>query len=536
MRVIDFFCGGGGFSEGFRQAGFDVIWAIDNWKIAVDTHKENHPHATALQDNVIRIANLPDDEFHSIVPDSEVIIGSPPCTSFSNSNKSGNGDKTLGLELIKAYLKIVARKKFKTDSILKYWILENVPKVEPYIKDAYTAEELGISGDHVLMVKNNNCGEYNAKYFGVPSNRIRYFCGDFPVPKRTINTDNKLIPLKKILNALGAPKAKLHTQITDPIYGIRLNGEDVTDHHYIQQLSEFERTKIIRLKQDKGYMGKMSVPENPEKPARTIMATMSFTSRECFVLGSIDKLRAPSIREVATLMSFPIDYRFYGTSLGTKYRLIGNAVPPKMSFAFAKVIKIAEGLDVPTAYTPIAHPHTIDFINLNLDEISIKEEKSKKETARFKYHIPYFKFDTYRVELTNAHSDFDTLNFKWDAEIHYNQGKDRAKSYTPNVELMTISKSDAKRAHRFLSQLRNKVTTYDQFQRIHCMTMQEIESQGLLGPFELLNALKNYLDTEFKFGDTELEYTKLAEEPFQIPKPIAIGYYILYHFTKLMEK
>ena len=30
MKVVDFFCGGGGFSEGFRQAGFDIVFAVDN--------------------------------------------------------------------------------------------------------------------------------------------------------------------------------------------------------------------------------------------------------------------------------------------------------------------------------------------------------------------------------------------------------------------------------------------------------------------------------------------------------------------------
>lgn len=534
MRVIDFFCGAGGFSEGFRQAGFEVIWAIDNWKIAVDTHKENHPHAETICDDVIRVADLPEREFHQMIPDSEVIIGSPPCTFFSNSNRSGNGDKTKGLKLINAYLKIVARKKFKEDSILKYWILENVPKVRSYIKNTYTTQELGLEGTQVLVVKNSNSGEFNAKHYGVPSNRIRYFCGDFPLPEKVIKDDNKLIPLKKILSALGAPKKKLHTDITDPIYGLKLKGEDVTDHHYIQQLSEFERTKIIRLKQDRGYMGKMSIPENPEKPARTIMATMSFTSRECFVLGTIDKLRAPSIREIATLMSFPIDYRFYGSSLGTKYRLVGNAVPPKMSFAFAKAIKIAEGLKVPNTYTPIVHAHEIGFINLNLDEISIKQEKPKKKTAKFKYHIPYFKFDTYRVELTNSNSDFDRLKFKWDAEIHYNQGKEKAKLYAPSIENLSLTKIDKKRADAFLVQIKKDITDFNKFQEIHCLTMKEITERGVMGPYEVLSLLKEFLDKKFDFSSTDSGYTKIAEEPFVVPKPIAIGYYLLYRFTKLM--
>ena len=65
--------------------------------------------------DVLKISNLPDEEFELLIPDSEVIIGSPPCVSFSNSNKSGNNDKSEGIQLILAFLRIVARKKWKKD-------------------------------------------------------------------------------------------------------------------------------------------------------------------------------------------------------------------------------------------------------------------------------------------------------------------------------------------------------------------------------------------------------------------------------------
>ena len=153
MRVADFFCGAGGFSEGFRQAGFDVVFGIDKWAPAVQTFKANHPNAKAIQDDVIRISNLPDDEFNTIVPDTEVIIGSPPCVAFSGSNKSGNGDKELGLALLRAYIKIIARKKLMKKSVLKYWILENVPNVRKYVKDEYSAKELGLPGRKISVLQ-----------------------------------------------------------------------------------------------------------------------------------------------------------------------------------------------------------------------------------------------------------------------------------------------------------------------------------------------------------------------------------------------
>ncbi|MEM1338695.1 MAG: DNA cytosine methyltransferase [Bacteroidota bacterium] len=537
LKVIDFFSGAGGFSEGFRQAGFDVILAIDNWQIAVDTHNENHPDGLAIKDDVIRISNLPDNDFHKLIPDTEVIIGSPPCTDFSNSNKSGNGDKSKGIELVEAYLRIVARKKFKRRSKLKYWILENVPKIQNHIQESYSAKDLGLKGLWSLIVMSGNSGVYNAKYFGVPSNRKRYFCGEFPEPKRTIDDDSKLILLKDIIQALGAPKEKLHQKILDPIYNIKLAGEDVSDHHYTQLLSDFEKKKAKRLKQDKGYMGKMSFPENPEKPARTIMATMSFTSRECFVLGDdYSKLRAPTIREVASLMSFPIDYKFYGSSLGTKYRMIGNAVPPKMAIALAKGILNKERKNIIlNGYQMIRHPQKLAFSNLNFNEIPIKEEKPKKVTARFKYHIPYFKFETYRVELTNHHSDFNNLNFKWTAEIHYNQGKEKAKKYTPSLDHIGFDKTDLRTADKlFTMSIRKKIVNPKEFQRFHCMTAEEVKQNQVLEPYAFLEQVREFLDKSFQF-DRDHNHVLVAEAPGVLPTPIAIGYYILKRFTQLME-
>ena len=41
LTVIDFFCGAGGFSEGFRQQGFEIVCGIDSWKPAIDSFNFN---------------------------------------------------------------------------------------------------------------------------------------------------------------------------------------------------------------------------------------------------------------------------------------------------------------------------------------------------------------------------------------------------------------------------------------------------------------------------------------------------------------
>ena len=499
MRVADFFCGGGGFSEGFRQAGFNIVFAVDKWEPAVKTYKGNNPGVNVIQDDVIRISKLSDNEFESLVPDSEIIIGSPPCQSFSHSNKSGNADKSLGIQLIEAYLRIIARKKYKEGSILRYWILENVPAVKKHIKDKYTAAELGLEGDFILRPHDGLSGKYNAKYFGAPTNRERYLCGEFPKPVAT-KDDNNVTTLKMVLDSLGDPLNKDANIITDINYpDLSMNRQQVTDHHYIYELAKFEYKTAERLKRDKGYMGKMSFPENINKPARTVMATMSSSSREAMILGyQKDRYRLPTVREAASMMSFPIDYWFYGDSKATKHTLVGNAVPPKMSYAIAKAIAKIEHEPLPTQYPKIHHDEKIGFLNLNGTKFEIKKEKPRRDVAKFKYHIPYLIINAYRVELTNYHSNFNKKEFQWDTEIHYSQGKDKAKVYTPSIKISDIPENYHAEIDMFLSALYEKIPNYNVFQNVYCLTSEERKKQSYIGPYELLDSVKDLLMNIFR--------------------------------------
>lgn len=530
MRVADFFCGAGGFSEGFRQAGFRIVFAVDKWLPAYTTYKANKPQTNVKLDDVIRISLLPDDEFEKLVPDTEIIIGSPPCVAFSNSNKSGNGDKELGIELLEAYLRIVARKKFKKESVLKYWILENVPNIKKYIKAEYSAEDLGLTGAFKLRVIGESSKVYNAKYFGVPSNRKRFLCGEFPEPVPT-HTDRTVIPMRRILESLGEPNADDRQIITDCNYpDLTLPIAAVTDHQYKYLVADFELEKAIRLKLDKGYMGRMSFPENIDKPSRTVMATMSACSRESMILGCSDgKYRLPTVREIASFMSFPIDYRFYGVSKGIKYTLVGNAVPPKLSNAIANAILISNHRELIHAYPRIQHDTSIPFINLNGIEVPMKTEKTKRADAKFKYHIPYTILNAYRVELTNYHSDFKIKQIKWNAEIHYSQGKDKAKVFIPKADIRKIPCEYQDLVKRFIAATSKKMCSSKKFQLRYCMTKADRNNQ--MGPYELLNEIKLILD---QLIPPELEGINLTlkELPSQLPLKIYIGFYIMYRILR----
>ena len=534
MRVADFFCGGGGFSEGFRQAGFEIVFAVDKWEPAVTTYKGNKPGVNVIQDDIIRLSNLDNDEFEKIIPDSEIIIGSPPCQAFSQSNKSGNADKTMGIQLIEAYLRIVARKKFKKDSVLKYWVLENVPNSRNYIKEEYTAADLGIEGDFVLHTRGEAAGIYNAKNYGAPTNRKRFLCGEFPALLQT-HTDEEAVKLKSILDSLGDPLSSEDNEIKDVNYpNLTMPSSEISDFHYIHELAPFEWEVAKRLKQDKGYMGRMSFPENVEKPARTVMATMTASSREAMILAYKNgRYRLPTVRETASMMSFPLDYKFYGATKGIKHTLVGNAVPPKLSYAIAKAIAMAEGLKIPDAYIPIHHDASIAFTDLNGIKIPINEERPRRDVAKFKYHIPYLIINAYRVELTNYRSVFEKKEFRWDAEIHYSQGKNKAAVYTFDVESNQIDNKYRSKVLQFLREIESKISSFNEFQKAFCKTAEQRNKDNQIGPYELLNDIRFFIDKLIPQSEQAMMYPT-NNIPEQLPNAIFIGYFIMQQIVKKM--
>lgn len=146
-EVIVLFSGCGGFSEGFRQAGFNIIYANDNWDVALESHKFNHPDAEHVLGDIRGI-----DEF----PEASIIIGSPPCQKFS---RVGKQDHVLGLELIKEFERVV--KIVKPD----YWVWENVPQVAHYY---------------------HNSSILDAYDFGLPQHRKRCFVSNFSFIRRNV--------------------------------------------------------------------------------------------------------------------------------------------------------------------------------------------------------------------------------------------------------------------------------------------------------------------------------------------------------------
>ncbi len=260
------------------------------------------------------------------------------------------------------------------------------------------------------------------------------------------------------------------------------------------------------------------------------MATMTASAREAMILGyGENRYRLPTVREAACMMSFPIDYWFYGESRGVKHTLVGNAVPPKLSYAVAIAIANAANEPIPAEYIPIQHAPDDEqppFVNLNGAEFEIREEQPKRETSKFKYHIPYLILDAYRVELTNYRSDFQTGQYIWETEIHYSQGKDKARVYKPNITMRVIPHQHKISVQNYIEQVKKAIPNMNAFQTVFCMTTKDRGRQKYYGPYELLESVKAFIETTFT-PEEQKEYVRFGDEPASLPLAIATGYLIL---------
>ncbi|MFX1482719.1 MAG: DNA cytosine methyltransferase, partial [Promethearchaeota archaeon] len=84
MRILDLFCGGGGFSYGFVPLSNDVHLAIDIDPYALETYRMNYPRAKTWSTDIHDLHSLQVEEVLGGSPD--IIIASPPCEEFSKAN------------------------------------------------------------------------------------------------------------------------------------------------------------------------------------------------------------------------------------------------------------------------------------------------------------------------------------------------------------------------------------------------------------------------------------------------------------------
>jgi DNA (cytosine-5)-methyltransferase 1 len=166
--VVDLFCGCGGLSEGFKQAGFEILLGVDNNTWAIKTYnKHNNDRG--------RIANVEEIDLDYLFRETEgrqidVMVGGPPCQAFSSIAVAkwrsiglpGTMDHPLN-KLYEEFLRLVK------DVRPKFFIIENVERMFK-IKEGIVRKviEYAIGEEYVISFYSENMAD-----FGIPQHRKR---------------------------------------------------------------------------------------------------------------------------------------------------------------------------------------------------------------------------------------------------------------------------------------------------------------------------------------------------------------------------
>lgn len=340
--VIDFFCGCGGLSKGFMDAGYEVLLGIDNDEVALKTFVLNHKNSEGLALDLSK-PNILDSLVEKLDgKNPDVIVGGPPCQGFSLTGTRNFEDKrnSLYLSMIEA-IKIIRPKAF---------LIENVPGLAKLyggkVKDEII-KRLSEFGYNVSM--NILC----AADYGVPQVRKRVFfvglensLGEFQFPKPThtkknyISCEEAIGDLPPLIDELGNEK---NTYLNKPTnqYASKMRGnQKILLNHIATNHKDFVK-EVINMVPDGG--NHKDLPEGIGTSRKFNEAWTRYHSKspsKTIDTGHRNHFhyrwnRIPTVRENARLQSFPDNFEFLGTRTA-QYRQVGNAVPPLLAFTIAE--------------------------------------------------------------------------------------------------------------------------------------------------------------------------------------------------------
>ena len=138
MRVVDLFCGAGGLSEGFRQAGFGVVAGAELDPDALATFRVNFPEAEAIagdiRDPAVKARVL------AAARRSDVVVGGPPCQGFSQVRNHSRLIDDPRNALYREFVDVVRH------ASPPAFVMENVPGMDQMGVKAQVLEDLSVDG------------------------------------------------------------------------------------------------------------------------------------------------------------------------------------------------------------------------------------------------------------------------------------------------------------------------------------------------------------------------------------------------------
>lgn len=292
MKAIDLFCGCGGLSLGFEQAGIEVVAGLDNWKPAIEVYQANFNHPVIEQD--LNDENSTIEILNSFTFD--MIVGGSPCQDFSSAGKQNtNGNKAA---LTQHFANIICTVK------PKWFVLENVDRIvksEIYqdIRTQFLNSSYGLTAITL-----------DASLCNVPQKRSRFFLiGELN------GKQNALFDL------IQASLAKKPMTIRDYF------GEKLDLQYYYRHPRSYARRGIFSIDEPSPTIRGVNRP---------MPSNYQLHNGDPQHVG-LEKIRPLTTLERSYLQTFPESFNFFGTKTNLE-QMIGNAVPVNMAKFVAKNI------------------------------------------------------------------------------------------------------------------------------------------------------------------------------------------------------
>lgn len=307
LKTVALFAGCGGLDLGFENAGFNIIWANDNNKKVQETYRYNHKETELVIKSLVDIKS-------EEIPECDVIIGGPPCQSWSLAGAMKGKEDSRG-QLFYEYVRVIKDKRPMA------FVAENVKgivskaHIDSFNEIVDMFKEAGYTVTYKLV---------NAKNYGVPQDRERVFIvgirNDLGVtyefPNET-NGEGNYVTLENAIGDLRDNPGEWMEGSFSPIFMSRNRRRSWNEVAFTVQASG-RQTQIH--------------PDSPE------MEKID-KDKWSFKQDTNSKVRRMSVRECARIQTFPDSFEFLGNPINENYKMIGNAVPVKLAESVASNLK-----------------------------------------------------------------------------------------------------------------------------------------------------------------------------------------------------
>jgi len=417
LKVADIYCGAGGLSEGFRLAGYEIVFGLDKDEDSVATFRRNHPRAGYYLGSV---TDLTPAELAGRIGETDVIVGGPSCQGFSTAGRRRgwvrpDDDRN---QLWEHMLALVAEARPRA------FLLENVPGLVMW-REGQLGEKILAAFralGYVVEMRILLAADY-----GVPQRRRRLFLVgilggapyEFPaathmggwrrdslVKWEQRRKDAGLlrhIPCWEAIADLpslgpGDANTRYIEERTSP-YGrwLRDGALRVADHESrdlgAEHLSLIEhvpqggtwrdipphllpdRFRGMRRTDSTNLLGRL----DPALPGYTINTQYYNVTTGCYTHPFED--RSLSIREGARLQTFLDTYEFVGT-LPSRCRQVGNAVPPLLGAVLAGQLALQLlGNELEEGYEVVASAEASEQLPPPPSSIAVRERMRRQRKA-----------------------------------------------------------------------------------------------------------------------------------------------------------